>query len=679
MNKSAIYGLAIVLVGTSAEASIQKTFRLNQDSNTYSVQLKNGDWSAPKPVDGVIALRGFKFDPLKANFSDAVSIPAAFRAKKESNLFLVQFQTQVLEGYRSDLEARGVKLLSFIPGQSFVVKMSPEKFKEVKGLSYVRWVGPFHPAYKIAPSQDAITGGRYTIVVSDMAAKDALIKDVENAGGTIAAKGEGNLLIEALLTAEQFQKVAQSDNAQWIEKSTGAGVDMWDARIQGGADYLEPMVPGYTGHGINGHIMEGVDATHPDFSNKSTRKAPMAISDATSDSHGTCTFGQVFGDGTGNKKARGLLPDGQGFYTNYNFVYENDPTKTGVGSRYELVQRLMKDNEVMFQTASWGYDRTTEYTARSAEMDKLIFDLDLPITQSQSNSGDQDSRPQAWAKNIISIGGVQRDDHEVDPTKQYWRGGGSIGPASDGRIKPDLSAHWNNILTTEEGGGYTESFGGTSGATPIVAGYMGLSIQMWTNGIFGNYLIPGASRFQNRPHAMTTKALLINTARQWAFQGRDHDLTRTHVGWGFPSVQDMYDRRNKMIIVNETDALKNLATNKYEFDVAENETELKVTISYRDPAATLNAAVHRINNIDLKVTAPDGTIYWGNNGLLDGNYSVAGGQHDVLNTVENVILAMPAPGHWKVEVIGDDINTDTNLATSEVDATYALVINGAKK
>ena len=41
-------------------------------------------------------------------------------------------------------------------------------------------------------------------------------------------------------------------------------------------------------------------------------------------------------------------------------------------------------------------------------------------------------------------------------------------------------------------------------------------------------------RFKNRPHFTTTKALLIHTAKQYKFEGENHDLTRTHQGWGFP-------------------------------------------------------------------------------------------------------------------------------------------------
>src|SRR6185503_20323605 len=117
---------------------------------------------------------------------------------------------------------------------------------------------------------------------------------------------------------------------------------------------------------------------------------------------------------------------------------------------------------------------------------------DILDCQSQSNLGTQSSRPQAWAKNILSGGSVYHYN-TLSTTDDHWGSGASIGPASDGRVKPTLCAYYDQIFTTEcctstsydgtLGGG---GFGGTSGATPIIAGHVGLFFQMWSEGIFGN-------------------------------------------------------------------------------------------------------------------------------------------------------------------------------------------------
>src|SRR5690606_36408561 len=214
-----------------------------------------------------------------------------------------------------------------------------------------------------------------------------------------------------------------------------------------------------------------------------------------------CTAGIIFGNGSSHPNARGMAPDARPFYTRYGCV------NPGV-SRWQVVQELVTNRDVMFTTASWGDARTTQYTSISADADSIVFDHDIPWTQSQSNAGNQMSRPQAWAKNIFSIGGVAHRDNADRKDDSWAGGGGSTGPAADGRIKPDLCAYYDSIWTSDLSGssGYSSGdsysgFGGTSGATPIVAGHNALAIQMFTDFIFNNSpCVPNGTRFQNRPH-----------------------------------------------------------------------------------------------------------------------------------------------------------------------------------
>ena len=98
---------------------------------------------------------------------------------------------------------------------------------------------------------------------------------------------------------------------------------------------------------------------------------------------------------------------------------------------------------------------------------------------------------------------------------------------------------------------------------------------------------------------------------------------------------------------------------------------------------------HAVNDLTLKVTAPNGiTRYWGNCGLRAGNWSSAecnSGDHpflstpgtEVIDTVENVFVQGPAPGTWTVYVIAEGgIAADAHLETPGVnDADFALVVS----
>jgi len=140
----------------------------------------------------------------------------------------------------------------------------------------------------------------------------------------------------------------------------------------------------------------------------------------------------------------------------------------------------------------------------------------------------------------------------------------------------------------------------------------------------------------------------------------------------------MYDDRNKMLIIDETDVLDPFETTTYNVVVSAGEPELKATLVYLDRPGTVSAAQHRQNDLSLKVTSPSGTIYWGNAGLLEGNWSVAGNTPNTKDTVENVFIDGPEAGNWTVEVIGAEIVVDTHTETGAIDADYALVMRGVQ-
>ena len=85
------------------------------------------------------------------------------------------------------------------------------------------------------------------------------------------------------------------------------------------------------------------------------------------------------------------------------------------------------------------------------------------------------------------------------PSVQFdaWNFGASIGPAADGRIKPDVSYWYDDIFTTTNFG-YRTDFGGTSGATPEAAGVLGLMIQVWADNVWETDPV-GATVFDRQP------------------------------------------------------------------------------------------------------------------------------------------------------------------------------------
>jgi serine protease AprX len=638
----------------------------------YAISLDGRKFARARETDYQLELRYAVFDPT----AGAPSVSPALRANAESELYIVQFATPPLEAYRRALHDRGATGWKFLPNHACVVKMSPAVRAAVAQLPFVRWVGPVEPAYKIEEeilsqlqSGQQVEPRRYSIMVYERgaAAQDRVSREIAAIGGEVHGTTPGGFRLEATLNLEQVRTIASLDDVMFIDRKGPVEADMDIVREIGGADFIESTL-GFTGQGVRAEVADTeLDVTHTEWS------APPIIhiaGDAGTD-HGTSVYGILFARGA-SPQARGLIPSGVGIFAESSSLLGGGPT------RYQRTAEIVDPNgpyRCVFQTNSTGDGRTTQYTTISAEMDDILLLNDILVCQSQSNAGSQDSRPQAWAKNIVSVGAFNHYD-TLSRADDHWGYSGSIGPASDGRIKPTLSHFYDETYTTTAGGGYTQ-FGGTSGATPIVAGHFGLLFQMWHEGVFPGFG-GGESVFASRPHMTTAKALLVNSAYRydWLAGGPNGDIDRFKQGWGMPDLQELYNLREKILIVDESEVLAPFGSGQYSVTVETGEPNFRATLVYADPPCIVGAAHHRINDLSLRVTSPDGTTYWGNHGLTAGNFTTPGGSSDTLNTEENVFVANPATGQWRVEVLADEINEDGHLETPEVDADYALVVTG---
>ncbi len=488
-----------------------------------------------------IRLERGTFDPLKK--SSRLAIEPELEAPEEDasgeqRSYLVQFHTQAFVDYQAEIARLGGAVFTPIPEQAVLVNMTPRVRKRVEQLPYVRWVGTYHPAYKLPSELSRLDAEqpalRYSILLMDrdVSMRDQLVHFIASLGGEVHFAGQG-ALVEASLDAAQLALVAHRAEVLYIDLWSEQEADMDVAREISGATFLE-------------------------------------------------------------------------------------------------------------------------------------------------TAGNRNSRPEAWAKNVLSVGGVAHFN-TLDRSDDSW----SIGPADDGRIKPDLW-HFYDLTRTASNTGdsnYRE-FGGTSGATPITGAYSGLVFQMWADGVFAGGPGLGRDVFANRPHASTAKALMIHSAFQYSFSGTGDDKTRVHQGWGMADVQNLYELAEAHgwglpILIDESAVIAPLETHSYAL-LSTGTEPLKVTLVYTNPPGSPSAAIDRINDLTLRVTSPGGTVYWGNNGLLTGNWSTSGGSPNTLDTVENVFIQNPAAGTWTIEVRADEVVQDSHVETPALDADYALVASGGQ-
>lgn len=637
-----------------------------------------GAWRPLRGVHDLLRFRARSFDPLRAPFE----WPGQLGAPAGTRLHLVQFHTQVLPVYRDALRDAGAEVVQALPDNTLYVRVDDAALRRVAAMPCVRWTGPLQNGFKLDAALRAFAlfgsgAADCNLVLTDKGDRAALAAQVAAVGGEVAALAPGSTMLRARLTPAQLLSLLAGDLVVYADRDGGFGEDMDNARVQTGANYVETL-GGYRGNGVRAEIAELFDEAHPDFNNLPNRVLVRSIGAL---SHGHCTAGIVGGCGANNPAARGVMDE----CTMIDGGYYNTADHFG-----QLQGSVALPWQAMQVTASWGGLQTTDYTTVSQALDDALFHFDVPRTQSQSNTGTQLSRPEAWAKNGISVGAVIHNDN-ADPSDDTWSGSASIGPAPDGRLKPDLVGYDDAILTSDRpgtagynpnpgvAGDYYAAFSGTSGATPIVNGCLGIAQEMFTDGLFGNLLpMPPtpANRFANRPHMTTARALLLNTAEQYDFSGLTHDLTRSHQGWGMPSLARLYDHRDDLVVLDEYDVLQLGDRRRHLIYVAPGTPELRVTVVWSDPAGNPAAGTQLVDDLDLIVTRwSDGEVFFGNHGLDAGTSSQSGGAADTVDNVECVYLAAPSPGLYLVDVVATSILQDEHLETPQADIDFALVMH----
>ncbi len=254
---------------------------------------------------------------------------------------------------------------------------------------------------------------------------------------------------------------------------------------------------------------------------------------------------------------------------------------------------------------------------------------------------------------------------------EQMAGWSSRGPTDDGRIKPDVVAPGTWVLSGysslyQEGYGdpvnprngihqwdgwgmpVSDAYkymGGTSMSNPIVAGAATVVRDFYqkTDG--------------HSASAALVKATLINSAVDLADENNDgandndFPIPNVHEGWGRVDLANATDRGH--VYVDNTAGLATGSVASYQFTVGSPGAPFKVSTVWSDYPSTETAAVNLVNNLNLTVTSPGGTVYRGN--VFSGGWSQAGGSADNVNNVENVYVQSAESGVWTVEVSGFNV------------------------
>jgi len=296
-----------------------------------------------------VRVPNFAFDPL-AGGEPALSPSQRFDGQ-EAGLRLVQLIGPTRDSWLAGLRGSGLKVLQYYPHYTYLVWGPAPALRAADTLSYVRWTGNFHPAYKI----NSNLAGRSGVVknVDILFYNDGKVGATQEALVRLGAKiiqvypaqpDRAFFVALAELDASAFEAVSRLNTVLWLGYSHPEPIldDEMSDQIQAGNHPGGVPVTGYNAHlgtlGVTGAgvrwatIDTGVDYDHPDLGPSivagysfpgACNPAGQPGSDCSGGGHGTHVTGIIGGDAAaGYADANGFLY-GLGVAPGYDIVALN--------------------------------------------------------------------------------------------------------------------------------------------------------------------------------------------------------------------------------------------------------------------------------------------------------------------------------------------------------------------
>jgi subtilisin-like proprotein convertase family protein len=442
-----------------------------------------------------------------------LAIPAHLRAGSEPGAFIVQARGAIGGAFRSTLAGAGAEVISYIPNNAYLVRLTAARAARLAGSSLVQAVLPYEPYYKLQPSllakavaQEPLKPGTAlnlglfpaTAATTEtrLIALGAKIvgRDRSAFGPVLRVVPPENWTVLAQLPGVQAMEPApQREMANDLSRVTvGVATD-----TQTKTNYL-----GLTGANVRVAVNDsGVDATHPDLTGRVIGLSTNDIVDVNA--HGTHVAGIIAGDGTKS----GTVVNAQGSI---------NPGVTGqfrgMASAAKIYSASLNNSDYTLQTNaalqgalisnnSWD-NGNAAYDLEASSYDAATRDA-LPFTTGSqpvlfvfaagnNGSGNDDGGggsadtilSPGTAKNVITVGALEQlrnitnivtvVNNGVTNTGPYWAlktdtssqvagysARGNVGVGTEGvagRFKPDVVAPGTFVVSTRSAQWDTNAF-----------------------------------------------------------------------------------------------------------------------------------------------------------------------------------------------------------------------------
>ena len=420
-------------------------------------------------------------------------------------------------------------------------------------------------------------------------------------------------------------RIASWDPVLFIDRTRKASPELFTGTIENQTNVVNRMqaaFPAYNGNDVTIGIKENsFDTADIDFKGRvfinpaatpggNSHASIMATISAGGGNTWYATKAAAWGSKIVSSSFSNLLPDANSFFQQYGVTVQNHSYGTAIENYYgpEAVayDQQVAGNPSLLHIFSSGNSGQSASTA--GKYNGIIGFANL-------------TGQFKMAKNILTVGATD-SFYTVSSIS-------SKGPAYDGRVKPELVAQGED---------------GSSGAAAIVSGVAAALQQSYKINNGGNL-----------PSSALIKAILINSAN-------DAGPARVDYQSGFGSVNGY---KAMQILVNGNYISGSVLPAQeltYNLIVPANTRELKITMAWIDPPATVNAPKALVNDIDLELFYPPASQTWqpwvlSNFPHRDSLLLPAVRKRDGLNTVEQITLDNPSAGSYVIKVKGFALST----------------------
>jgi len=556
---------------------------------------------------------------------------------------IIAFEQIPTNEKKKRLELSGIELLDFLPKNAFFARIS----------SGVDWsslqnatVLPILNEYKLSRLLSREEYPHWTLFGEHQIELDAVYfegssaeearKQILSMGGTVVSTNDNQNSMNVRVNLEDLdalysltcfhyfdvippESMPENGNARTNHRSN----TLWTENGNG----LK-----YNGSGVKVMMQDdGIIGPHIDYTGRIDQSNCSGCSTSDGNTHGDHVSGTIMGAGNLNPENRGMAHGAD------LLVYGSS------NGNYNDVPNLYDNEDVVITSKSYSNGCNSGYTSLARQLDEQIYNRPSLIhVFSAGNNGTSACSPNdygagpTWGnitgghkmgKNVVTVGNLSRYD--------FLTASSSRGPATDGRIKPDICGVGTSVNSTGPGNDYFTATG-TSMSCPGIAGVLAQLYDGYKD------LNGGVN-----PESALMKACILNTAEDLGNPGPDFKY-----GWGRINARRAFDIISGNQYINGS--ISQGGTNNHQITIPSGVSELRVMVYWMDKEGSTNASTALVNDINMVVTDPGLTSYdpW----VLDhtpANVDLnAVRAVDNLNNVEQVTLENPLSGTYNIDLNG---------------------------